>query len=83
MIDTAKLAERLRERGLYQLAEDAAKRHHVLVREVLGRGRTPMVVRARHDLFGALRKLGMSSREIGAMLDRDYTTILHACKRAA
>lgn len=76
-----RLAERLRARGLYPLAETAAKKHHVLVGEMLGRGRSPSLVRARADLFVALRHLGMSYPEIGAMLDRDHTTVMAACKR--
>lgn len=67
---TAAVAERLRERDLYLIAESAARRHHVLVDELLGRSRTQKVVEARRALVQALADEGFSYGEIAAMLDR-------------
>lgn len=50
-------------------------------RDVLGRRRTADHVRARNAVMRRLWEDGFSSPEIGALLDRDHTTVLFALGR--
>ena len=50
--------------------------------ELLGSERTRLFVQARHVAMYLLRTdLGMSLPEIGERLNRDHTTVLHACRK--
>lgn len=75
--------ERLRARGLLPDVERIAREHHVTTSDLLGRGRTAMVCRARKALYADLRERGFSYPEIGWLVGRDHTTIMHAIKEAA
>lgn len=74
------LLERMRRVGLLALAESVASRHHITVGEMLGRRRTTQIVRARQEFYVALRRKGFSYPEIGRIVGRDHTTVLHACR---
>ena len=76
----ADLANRLQQHGLFGLVLDIAARRNVLPEDILGRRRGKLVMAARKDLYVALRERGMSYPEIGAMLDRDHTTVLSGCR---
>jgi chromosomal replication initiation ATPase DnaA len=49
---------------------------------LLGRCRTMSVGRARNALYAALRAAGLSYPEIGALLGRDHTTVMHGVRKA-
>lgn len=49
---------------------------------IVGRARNASTSRARQLLCLELREAGMSYCEIGTLLGRDHTTIMHAVKRA-
>jgi len=70
----------LRARGLINIAEGIAARHHVDLGQVVGRGRMKSAVRARAELCSTLRDLGLSLPEIGLLIDRDHTTVMGAIR---
>lgn len=72
------LEQRISARGLTELVEEIAAEHAVPVADVLGRGRTKAVAAARHAVMRAFRARGLSLPEIGSLLGRDHTTVLHA-----
>lgn len=74
------LVERLAQRGLLELVDERAKAHHVTRTDVLGRSRTKSVAAARQAVYRGLRERGLSYPEIGRLLDRDHTTVMHACR---
>lgn len=63
--------------GLYQIA----KKHRVLLEDVLDDVRSKTVTKARIACYLHLRALGMSYPEIGKVMLRDHTTVLHAVRR--
>ncbi len=66
-----------------RVAEDVARAYRVSVKELLGRGRTAHVARARKDLYVALyRQLGWSFARVGRFVDRDHTTVMFAIREA-
>lgn len=69
--------QRLQRRGLEPLVDSVCERHHVPRADVLGRRRHASIQRARNALYAALRETGLSTVEIGYLLDRDHTTVLH------
>ncbi len=73
------LAERIAARGLTGTVEALAQAYGVTSTDVLGRGRTKAVVRARTALMRSLRERGLSYPEIGHLLDRDHATVMYAC----
>jgi len=65
-------------------AMSVAKKHGVSVAELLGRGRTASIARARRELYAVTKDtLGLSYPETGALFGRDHTTIMHACSEYA
>jgi len=68
------------QRTLYYLTQAAAA-YHVTDDEVLSRTRTADICNARHILYWLLRSEGLSYPKIGALLERDHTTILHGVER--
>ena len=77
-----RIAKRLRERGLYALAEKVARTHHVTVPEVLGTCRTKSIVTARHAFLRGLHdEAGLSWPEIGAVVERKHDNIIHASSK--
>jgi len=74
----ARVSDRLAERGFYPVLRKLAARGHVAVDDVLGTARDRSVVRVRHALWAFLRhEAGLSTAEIGRMLEVDHTTILY------
>ncbi len=53
-------------------------------KDLIGRGQTRPVARARHLAMHLVRELcpGASLPAIGFLLDRDHTTVLYGCRRA-
>lgn len=56
--------------------------HGATLDEVLSASRHPRIVRARHRLWMILRDtLDLSYPELGALFDRDHTTIMSGVKK--
>jgi hypothetical protein len=72
---------RLVERGFLPLADAVSTETGVPLRELLGRSHRASVSRARQVLFAALALEGLSTPEIGYLLARDHTTVLHGLRR--
>ena len=49
--------------------------------EIRGRSRLPDIVHARWAIMVDLHRVGFSSVNIGRMLNRDHSTVLHALTR--
>lgn len=64
------------------MVESVAQRHGVTVDAVLGSRRTSEVARARHDLMAGLYGSGLAYAEIGRLLGRDHTSVMHGVRRA-
>lgn len=62
-------------------AREAGSPLGVSVNEVLGRQRFKNMVAARKEVMRRLWEDGFSTPEIGFMLDRDHTTVLHGLGR--
>jgi len=67
-------------RDLRHEFDGIAKRHGVLLAEVMGHRRVSAVVAARQECFAILRERGWSSTRIGALFDREHTTVLDGVK---
>lgn len=66
------------EKAIYEICE----KHDVSKKDLLGRSRLPNIVRARHGLMQHMHfNLGMSYSKIGRMMERDHTSVMHACKK--
>ncbi len=64
--------------------DTAAGLHGVTVEQVLGRGRTRAVVRARGRAMLELQdRYGWGLSEIGRLFDRSHATVSHAIRRAS
>ena len=65
----------------FEVAKNAVKKNHcVSLADVFSRKRTKAVVAARVSIIRALHAKGLSSVEIGKLLDRDHSTILSHLK---
>ena len=62
---------------------DVARRHHMTAATLLGPSRARGVAAARKEAYRALRATGMSYPEIGRVMHRDHTSVMHGCKGAA
>lgn len=69
-------------RGALSILEGEAFAHGVALAEMISRGRTPIVVRAKHAAMVRLRTLGHSHAEIGRIMNVDHTTVTYAVKLA-
>ena len=67
-----------------RVVELVAQSFSVTVEQVLSRSRSRSIARARQASCYVLReRFGMSLHEIGSLLDRDHTTVLHSIHRSA
>lgn len=64
-----------------RVVEQVAWRYGMKPALILGRSRQPNVVRARQEAAWELRKLNLSYPQIGAVLDRDHTTVMAAVRK--
>ena len=55
-----------------------ARRFGVTPKQILGKSRRANVVKARWEVFAALKEEGLSSVAIGRLTNRDHSTVLHA-----
>jgi chromosomal replication initiation ATPase DnaA len=76
----SEIANRLRERGLDELAEEVCARRGVVPREVYEKKRgTQSISHARHELWWQIRHhpgRAYSFPDIAALFDRTHTTIM-------
>lgn len=78
----SRLLAELERRGLGELVDQVATDHFALPHEIVGRTRRPTPTRARHEVWRRLRDRGFSLNEIGAMFDRDHTTVMIGIRKA-
>jgi len=76
------LERRLRELELYDHAEAIARCWHIPLRDMF-HSRRPPAPFAREAFYAHLRELWWSYPRIGALVGRDHTTILTACRGRA
>lgn len=69
-----------RERNLSYIGL-VALRHNLTRQDILGYSRTAKVSMARQDCAAFFRERGYSTVEIGRIMKRDHSTILHALKQ--
>lgn len=65
-----------------QIIEAVATLHGVSIDEILGASRLPHICRARWTAMRELRDRRFSTPAIGALLNRDHTTVIHGLRRA-
>ncbi len=70
---------------MMEVVEAVARASGLDCKDLLGRRRTRPLARARHLAMYLVREMcpGASLPAIGYLLDRDHTTVLHGCRRAA
>jgi hypothetical protein len=65
-----------------RILQECAKDHGVTVEDLIGWVRTTRLVNARRDAIWRLHQRGtMSLKQIGRLLNKDHTTILHAIRK--
>jgi chromosomal replication initiation ATPase DnaA len=73
----AEIRYRLAAHGLLETAQALAKEYRVALDDLLGRNRTPTVVRARHHFWMLVRHtLDWSYPEIAKLFGADHSTVL-------
>ena len=71
---------RLTRHTLSRVLEVVASRHGLTPDEVLSQRRTRRIAYGRQELMAELRRLRYSLPEIGRMLGKDHTTVLHGVR---
>ncbi len=69
------------DRGLGEMIDEVAAKHHCTVKEILSSMRSTHVASARRDVVCHLRGLGMSYPAIGRLIGRDHTSCLEMVNR--
>ncbi len=77
------ILERLTQRNLVDLLDEVCAERCVCRADVLGPVRTRWITAARHRFWELLRAKGFSLPEIGWLVMRDHTTVLHALRKLA
>jgi len=73
--------EWLKNSNIYEPLEDLCKSHSVWLETVLSPTKTKRVMQARLACYGHLRSLDMSYQEIGRVMLRDHSSVIHALKQ--
>ncbi len=68
-------------RDLLHVADQMARKYHVTLEEMLGRGRRSPEAAARHELWHLLYEEIPSLTRIGEIFGRDHSTILAAVRK--
>lgn len=71
-----------RERNLADIGL-IALRHGFTREDILGPRKFKNLIRARQDCIAMFRKRGLSTTEIGRIMGRDHSTIVHALQQVA
>jgi len=69
-----------REKNLAAI-DTIAQEHGYTVEDILGKSRTKHLVHVRRLCVLMLREKGYSTTEIGRVMDRDHSTIVHALNK--
>jgi len=69
-----------REKNLSDI-HDIARAHKLTVDDILGTSKIKMIVMVRRKCVVMLREKGYSTTEIGRIMKRDHSTIVHALQR--
>lgn len=69
-----------RQRNLNDIAE-IAEAHRLTLEDILGKSRHKYLVSVRRKCVVMLREKGYSTTEIGRIMQRDHSTIVHALQR--
>lgn len=72
---------RLTEIGLLKEVQAIVREHHVTWAQVCSRSRRKRICEARNAAFRFLRGVGFSYPEIGAIFDRDHSTVIAGVKK--
>ena len=68
--------------GAFRTLKRIARDHGVSAVAVVGRKRDARTSMARHRLWAVMRwTLGLSYQDLGAMFDRDHTSVLHGVRK--
>lgn len=78
----AAFVARLVEENVYVEVAQCASDYHMPLESLWSRSRHAKVVGARHAAFLFLRSKGWSFPRIGALFDRDHTSVLTACQQS-
>ena len=73
--------EWLKNSSLYKPLEDLCKAHSVWLETVLSPAKSKRVMQARFACYEYLRTLEMSYPEIGRVMLRDHTSVMHSLKQ--
>lgn len=60
-----------------------SKDQNVTMKSILSKSRKARTAKARAAVMALMRRSGMTFEEIGNWLDRDHSTVMHGCQRAA
>jgi chromosomal replication initiation ATPase DnaA len=71
-----------REKNLAEVA-DIAEDHGYTLNDILGHCRTKPLVAVRLECIKTFRDRGLSTPQIGRIMNRDHTTIVHALNKGA
>jgi len=71
-----------RERNLAEI-DAIAELHGYTVEDILGKSKVRPLVEVRRKCVVRLRKKGYSTTEIGRIMQRDHSTILHSLQKMA
>lgn len=71
-----------RERNLMEI-DCIAKQHLLTSEDILGKSRKRMIVNARRKCMVMLRNKGHTTTEIGRILNRDHSTVVHSLQALA
>lgn len=65
----------------HALIGEIAEKHSVKVEHILSPSRQQHHVAARHECYFTLHSLGLSSSQIGKVMHRDHSTVLHGIRK--
>lgn len=78
---TARVLEAVAVAGWSATLALVANRHNVSSELICSRTRSPVVAKARREVFRRLRRMGHTRRAIAEVFEVDKTTITHACNK--
>lgn len=82
MLTGEQIWRRVAEQGWGRVAASIARAHRMQPASMFGRDRHPRTVKARDRFMAIVRDtVGMSFPELGAMVDRDHSSVISAVAR--
>ena len=80
-MNARQIAKDLEERDLLEQARKVARKYHVTLDELLGRGHGALEARARHELWATLYEEMPTFAGLGRIFGRDHATIVAAVRK--